>query len=283
MSSLLAQIYTGGGIDVGVNEARNIAGLATGTLPSVVSGALGRVTLYLTLAATVAITVAGLYLLLGFGDDGSKDKAKKIITYTIAGMAIVIFAQLIVSFAMHLITGTGSDPTPTIFAIMNRIVSYTALLATIAIIIAGFYLILGLGDDSSKETAKKIILYTIVGIIIIGLANIIVSFIYYILNGGGSDAVLRGIVVGFIQRVLSFLSLIATITVIIAGFYLILSLGDDTGKDRAKKIILYTLVGLFVILVSRVIVGYVTGTLFDGTGGTTLRTGSAFLYAASIL
>jgi hypothetical protein len=184
----------------------------------------------------------------------------------------VILANLIVGFATYLITGSGSDVGPTVIAILNRIVSYTGLIALVTIVIAGFYLILGLGDDAGKDKAKKIILYTIVGIIIIGLANIIVSLAYYLLFGTGDGGAIRDIVAGFITRVLNFLGLIATITVIIAGFYLVLSLGNDDNKDRAKKIIMYTLIGLAVILLSRVIVGFAL-TVLDGSSGGTLRGG----------
>lgn len=256
-TAALAQIYNGPGIGAGVSAVMSIPGLVQGTLPGVFTTVLGRVTSYLGLAALITITVAGIYLLLGFGDDGSKDKAKKIIIYTIAGMAIVILAELIVSFAMYLVTGTGEDAGPTIIAIMNRIVSYTALIAFITIVVAGFYLILGLGDDGGKDKAKKIILYTIIGIILIGFANVIVSLIYYVVAGTGNGGAVRNIIAGFIRRVLNYLGLIATITIIIAGFYLVLSLGNDDNKDRAKKIVLYTVIGLVVILLSRIIVEFV--------------------------
>lgn len=70
---------------------------------------------------------------------------------------------------------TGNSLRITIGNIVNTALSYTALLAVAVIVIAGLYLILGLGNDGSKETAKKIILYTGVGIVIILLAKAIVT------------------------------------------------------------------------------------------------------------
>lgn len=93
-----------------------------------------------------------------------------------------------------------------------------------------------------------------------------------VFNGGGIDAGLepasqvtgvldespRAVVLRILAAILNYLALIAVIMVIIAGFYLVLSMGNDEQKDKAKKIILYTLIGLVVILFSRVIVALVT-------------------------
>lgn len=56
---------------------------------------------------------------------------------------------------------------------------------------------------------------------------------------------------------ISFLALIAVIAIIIAGLLLILGAGSDASVQRAKKILIYTLVGLLVIFFSRVIVGII--------------------------
>ncbi len=67
---------------------------------------------------------------------------------------------------------------------------------------------------------------------------------------------IRDIVLSFLYKALWFLGLIGVVTVIIAGFFLILSGGEDTGKDRAKKMILYLVIGLLVIFVAQAIVGF---------------------------
>ena len=52
------------------------------------------------------------------------------------------------------------------------------------------------------------------------------------------------------------------IAIVVAGLFLILGMGDETSKDRAKKIVLYTIIGLLVLLFVRVIVGFITRGLF---------------------
>lgn len=47
---------------------------------------------------------------------------------------------------------------------------------------------------------------------------------------------------------------VAPITIIIAGFYFITAAGDPAKIDTGKKIILYTVIGLFIVLLSRGII-----------------------------
>ncbi len=61
--------------------------------------------------------------------------------------------------------------------VLNFVLSFLALIAVITIIVAGFLLILGFGSDASIQRAKKIIIYTIVGLVVIFFARIIVEFI----------------------------------------------------------------------------------------------------------
>lgn len=77
------------------------------------------------------------------------------------------------------------------------------------------------------------------------------------INGLPSGDV-RATIIRILRSVLSFLALLAVITIIIAGIMLIVSLGNEEYKERAKRIIFYTLIGLVIVLFARVIVGIVT-------------------------
>lgn len=76
--------------------------------------------------------------------------------------------------------------------------------------------------------------------------------------GGADEGSIRQIITDIVVAVLNFLALIAVIVVIIAGIRLILSQGEDEPKEKAKKTIIYALIGLLVVLFARVIVGLVT-------------------------
>ena len=71
-----------------------------------------------------------------------------------------------------------------------------------------------------------------------------------------SNKNIREAIVDAIVYVLSFLALIAVAMIIIAGFFMILGAGSESSVTRARKIILYTIIGLMVIFFARVIVGF---------------------------
>ncbi|HVW67273.1 MAG TPA: hypothetical protein VHA78_06140 [Candidatus Peribacteraceae bacterium] len=99
----LAQVYNGGGIGQGINATGGIAVPHTDLRTVVIN--IIRVTLsYLALAATVMIIVAGLYLVLSLGNESARDKAKNIIVYTIIGLVIILFSELIVNLVLKILS-----------------------------------------------------------------------------------------------------------------------------------------------------------------------------------
>jgi len=76
------------------------------------------------------------------------------------------------------IAGVGSNsPRDVIVGIVNYILGYVVLIAVIVIVLSGIYMIISFGNDSAKETAKKVIMYTVAGIVIILLAGAIVNIV----------------------------------------------------------------------------------------------------------
>ena len=69
------------------------------------------------------------------------------------------------------------DAYSTANAILIKVLTYLFITAVIVVCIAGIYLIIGMGSDESKETAKKIIMYTLIGLFIIFMARVIVGIV----------------------------------------------------------------------------------------------------------
>lgn len=91
-----AQVFDGPGILGGLNAASSINGLPDGDVRSTVTRILQQVLSFLALLAVIAIIIAGIYLIVGLGSEESKERAKKIIFYTLIGLIIVLFARVIV-------------------------------------------------------------------------------------------------------------------------------------------------------------------------------------------
>ena len=75
---------------------------------------------------------------------------------------------------------------------------------------------------------------------------------------------LKGALTTIIQYVLGFVGLIAVIVIVIAGIRFIISSGEESEKEKAKKMIIYALIGLLIILLAEAIVSFV---LDVGTNG----------------
>lgn len=73
---------------------------------------------------------------------------------------------------------TGSGKTISdVTTLLNNILNLVGLIAVVAVIIAGIYLVVGGQEEANREKAKKIILYTVIGLVVIVLASAIVNFI----------------------------------------------------------------------------------------------------------
>lgn len=246
-----AAVFDGPGLAGGLEAAAGISGVVVDDLPNFIQTVLSRILTFVNLAALVAIVVAGLYLILGFGSESAKDTAKRIIIYTCVGLLIINIAVLIVRIFS---TAFAYDFSGDIRILMDRVLSYATLAALVVIVTAGFFLILGFGSDGAKERAKNMIIYTAAGLLVIAFANLIVTFFSTV---GTADVDIRTPVVIVLNTVVNYLALAAVVVVVTAGVFLIVGMGSDTSKERAKNMIVHTLYGLLVVLFARLIVMFV--------------------------
>lgn len=265
----LAQVYNGPGLEAGVGAAAGVQGPIRGSIDQTVVNVINTILNYVALAAVIAIIVAGLYMILTGG--AQADKAKTIIIWTIVGLIVILLAKVIVNFVYSLFGAqvgnvginvlNGTSPVQTIIEVVNTVLTYVGLAAVIAIVIAGLYMILSGGSQADR--AKEIIKWVIIGLIVILLAKVIVAFVYAALGGDlgnigidipGSTGDIRQVISNVLNTVLNFVGLLAVIAIVVAGIWLIVGMGSDDSKDRAKKIILYTVIGLIIILLAKLIV-----------------------------
>ncbi len=90
-------------------------------------------------------------------------------------------------------------------------------------------------------------------------------------TGGESDA--KTLIQTILNFALSFLGFVATIMVIYGGVLYVTSAGNDTEVEKAKKILLYAVVGIVLILLSFAIVNTVLGAATGG--GSSATSGSS--------
>jgi hypothetical protein len=92
-------IFNAGGLAEGLVIALRITGPIQGmTLQEIVVEMLIRILNLVSLAATVMIIVAGIVLIVSGGSEGMRDRAKRIVVYTVIGLCLVLFARVVVGF-----------------------------------------------------------------------------------------------------------------------------------------------------------------------------------------
>jgi Mn2+/Fe2+ NRAMP family transporter len=101
MDVLAQSVYTGTGVEGGLGLLSGISGISDATTVSqIVLAIIAFILDIALLLAILAIIIAGVYLIVSNGDEGNKDKAKKIITYVIIGIVVILFARLIVELVV---------------------------------------------------------------------------------------------------------------------------------------------------------------------------------------
>ncbi len=96
MRNQMGSIFDGAGIRSGLEYLKPLP--LEGDIRTIVLHALLNALSFLALAATIAIIVAGIYLIVGGGSEEWRMKAKKTIIWTIVGLLIVFFSRVIVGF-----------------------------------------------------------------------------------------------------------------------------------------------------------------------------------------
>ena len=77
---------------------------------------------------------------------------------------------------------------------------------------------------------------------------------------GLNHAPLREVILEYFYAVLSFLAMAGVIMIVAGGIYMVIGGGSDESKEKAKKIILYVVIGLLIVFVARALVGlFMTG------------------------
>lgn len=163
------------------------------------------------------VTVVAGYLVLGFviwggylyimseGDPGKVQKGKKTLTSAFIGLAIVGLSNVIFA-AIRTVLGASSKAGGLPNADLNQIVENSiswalgmaAVVAVIFIVYGGILYMTSAGDSGKIMQAKNMIMYALIGLAIVGLAELITAFVGGAINSAtkGSGVIVQQIKLG---------------------------------------------------------------------------------------
>lgn len=161
----------------------------------------------------------------------------------------------------------GANLQGSIATVVNVFLGIVAVIAAAFIVIAGFQYITAAGDESQTSSAKRTIMYSVIGLLAIGVSAVTVNWLIFGLTGvaGGvafgslpSGTDLPGLMIRIVNGFLALAGIIAAVFIVIGGFQYMTAGGDEGTISQAKRTILYAIVGLLAIGLSVVTVHFVS-------------------------
>ncbi|MBD3245199.1 MAG: hypothetical protein GF335_04360 [Candidatus Moranbacteria bacterium] len=154
---------------------------------------------------------------------------------------------------------TTGDFEGLVINIIERLRTFVAAIAILMFIISGIYYIFSQGNDEKVQTAKKIMIGTVIGLVIILGAETILKEVYKIFEKTAAPEVSAAkaayqIVEKFLGLLLSLIGLIGIINLIRGAIMYLTSAGNEDRAQNAKKQIIYSIVGLVIAVGGLIII-----------------------------
>lgn len=235
--------------------------------------------------AILMIIISSFQLIRTEGNEEEFNKQRKALIFGIAGLIIVALAGDLSQILTVEKGGFIRDPTKTLkqVRIFNRTVEIILVfmkyiigaIATIFLVRNGLRMVVLGGNEEELAKDKKNIAWSLIGLIIILVASPLVNNVFYKIDTSkypGQDAV-RPIIdataglrelVGITNFVVTFVGPFAILSLIAGGILYITAAGEEEKTGKAKKIIMWALIGLLVIYGAFGIVSTFVARKFEG-------------------
>lgn len=214
----------------------------------------------------VLLTWAGVELFLSRGDEDKLKKKKGQVFATAVGFGLILLSMSLVDRVFfggsgEILIGTDSSGFARageveIIGIINYVTTFVAAIAVAFMVYAVFKLLFSAEDDAELTNMKKQAIYAGIGIILIIFSRALVEVFMYGggIGTGGSISIFDVSQIGtiypgivrWINIMLSFIAVLAVVSIIWAGIRMISKFGDDSAVETGKNIILYSVVAIIL-------------------------------------
>lgn len=258
----------------GVEMAKSLAGKIVDNVRFVI-GAI----------AILMIIVSGVKLVMAQGNEEEFTKQTHTILYAIAGLFLVGLAgELAMIFEVD--RGgflSSSNVTVQKAKLFNRTVEIiitfikyiVGSVAVLFVVRSGLKLVLSEGTEEEITKTKHNLLYGIIGLVFIMMANPIINKVFFKIDMNkfpGSEAVRPGIdnvklaqeIAGMTNIIAAMAGPLALLSFVAGGLMYILAGGEEEKIGKAKKIMIWSAVGLILIYGAFALVGLFVSRQFEG-------------------
>jgi type IV secretion system pilin len=217
--------------------------------------------------------------LIGRSTDEEATKAKSGLLYGIIGLLLVQLASVIVKQMFfgeygeafedeYTIKEFGEESTSQIRGIIGFIEIFVGAAAVFTMVVRGMKLMYNFGDEEEMTKAKKHIGYAMLGLVIVGISELVINGFIFPDQGSSLPDVGKGneIIKMLINYVSGFIAILSFIFLFYAGYRYVAFAYSEEESEKIKKIFIGAIIGLLLAFGAFAI----TNTLldFDPTHGT---------------
>ncbi len=193
------------------------------------------------IAAAVVFYYAIRMVIEAHKDESGKDLANSFM-YVLTGFAIIAMAG---GFANAFGLGTINPMALNvgIISVIDFIISMSVGIFVLIIVLTGLRMIASQGEEGNFDKQRKVLVANCVGVVLMLVAKVIVLALVDV----GTPNLIITEMRGMAYYMLTLIGFMSVAALIAAGVLLIVSV-DESLKDRAKKIVIGTLVSLLIVV-----------------------------------
>ncbi len=201
-------------------------------------------------------------LVINFGEEEELTKQRQNLLFGVLGFALIGMATHVALIFDPTVSKGGSGNIVDIAKVQTvsqQIINYLeiglGMIALVALLYSAILLITARENEDQIKSAKSYLKYSIIGFGIVVFADILVNRIFYPNLGftNPGDPQISAFIeegMGVISFLFQFLAAIVFIAFIVSGFYFLTALDNDEQRQKAKKILIWSAVGVLLILVA---------------------------------
>lgn len=259
---------------VGAGLVTSFTGLGYGDSAPGIAGKIVEVVWAMILPIGIFLVVRAGFSLVISQEEDKLSRAKRTIASTLLGIMLVYISQVLVKgfygdtfngATGGILNGGQGVLNTLVYGIVNWALVTVAALGTLIIILSVLRAISSFGKEEGVTNMRQTIFGVASGIIMISLLPAVKLTLGIVdlqplgESGGatGNAAAIISTISVIVANLLVFLALLAVVIVIYAGIRMIVNLGNDDEYSKSKGLIFRALTGLFVILISYIVVSFV--------------------------
>jgi hypothetical protein len=216
---------------------------------------MGGISIMIIIAIGVRFITAGKKI------DETSTKMKEALKYVLIGLAVIMLSQEMVKLVFWGEQGevfrsetdiklAAQRGTAQIRGLYSMMMYFMGSIAVLMIVVTGFTLVTNAGNEEVVNKAKKQITWAIVGLIVLGLAELVVKDIVFPKEGSALPDVVRAqkLIVTMTNFASSFIALVSIAMLMYGGWLYVSAAGKEDNTGKAKKVFVGAIIGLIIAM-----------------------------------